>query len=128
MAGHDDNVEQVYQGHDAKKRETLRRLLKGTAFVAPVVASFAIDSLTISKVHAQVANGSGFVFSDRRLKTDIVRIGSLPSGIGYYSFRYLWSPVEHVGVLAQEVLDVAPHAVAMQDNGFYAVDYGALGL
>ena len=44
---------------DAGKRATLRRLIAGTAFVAPIVVSIAMDGLTISKAHAQVSNGSG---------------------------------------------------------------------
>ena len=37
------------------------RLGLGAAFVAPIVASFSMDGLTISKVHAATANGSGAV-------------------------------------------------------------------
>jgi hypothetical protein len=48
------------EGVDQSKRRTLSRLALG-AFVAPIVASFPMDGLTISKVHAQVANGSGIV-------------------------------------------------------------------
>jgi hypothetical protein len=47
------------EAFDASKRETLDRMVKGAAFVAPIVASFAMDSLKISRAHAQVANGSG---------------------------------------------------------------------
>jgi hypothetical protein len=44
---------------DAAKREMLDRIVKGAAFAGPVVASFALDGLKISKAQAQVANGSG---------------------------------------------------------------------
>ena len=44
---------------DSSKRATLDSLVKGAAFTAPVVASFAMDGLVISKAYAQVANGSG---------------------------------------------------------------------
>ena len=75
-------------GVDAAKRETLNRLITGTAFVAPIVASFAMDGLTISKAQAQTGNGSGFVnFSDRRLKTGIARIATLASGLGLLSVQ-----------------------------------------
>ncbi len=46
---------------DASKRETLDRMVKGAAFAAPIVATFAMDGLKISKAQAQVANGSGVV-------------------------------------------------------------------
>jgi hypothetical protein len=48
-------------GIDEGKRRTLMRLGLGAAFVTPIVASFSMDGLTISKVHAQSPNGSGFV-------------------------------------------------------------------
>ena len=52
---------QALDGLDAAKRRTLTKLALGAAFVTPVVASFSMDGLTISKVHAETANGSGFV-------------------------------------------------------------------
>ena len=36
---------------DAGKRDTLRKLILGAAFVAPVVASFSVDAL-MSRAHA----------------------------------------------------------------------------
>ncbi len=64
--------------------------------------------------------------SDIRLKRDIVKVGERQDGLGVYLFRYLWSPVVHLGVMAQEVLKVKPAAVLIMPNGFYAVDYGQL--
>jgi hypothetical protein len=49
-------------------------------------------------------------------------------GFGIYRFKYLWSDIPHVGVLAQEVLEKAPHAVAIGPGNLLAVDYAALGL
>ena len=36
---------------DASKRDTLRKLILGAAFVAPIVASFSVDGL-MSRAHA----------------------------------------------------------------------------
>jgi hypothetical protein len=44
-------VERVLSGVDESKRRTLIRLLRA-AFVVPVVASFSMDGLAISEVHA----------------------------------------------------------------------------
>jgi hypothetical protein len=123
-------IDEVLAGVDEAKRATLTRLLTGTAFVAPVVASFAMDGLTVSKAQAAPSNGSGFlpVVSDRRLKTGIARLATLASGLGLYRFKYLWSAVEYVGVMAQEVLDVTPGAVIKGADGFMRVDYRMLGL
>ena len=52
---------QALDGLDAAKRRTLTKLALGAAFVTPVVASFSMDGLTISKVRAETADGSGFV-------------------------------------------------------------------
>ena len=46
---------------DLQKRETLRRMIASTAFVAPVVASFPISGLTIDKAMAQTIPTHGFV-------------------------------------------------------------------
>ena len=69
----------------------------------------------------------GYTLSDQRLKSNIVRIGTHPLGIGLYEFSYLGQKSRHIGVMAQEVLTVAPYAVATGTDGFYRVDYRALG-
>jgi hypothetical protein len=123
-------IDDALAGVDAGKRETLTRLITGTAFVAPIVASFAMDGLTISKAQALPANGSGFIGvpSDRRLKTGVARVATLPCGLGLYRFKYLWGHIEYVGVIAQEVLDVMPAAAVKGADGFLRVDYQMLGL
>ena len=55
-------------------------------------------------------------------------MATLPSGLGLYRYRYLWSDIEHVGVMAQEVRDVTPEAVVAGTDGFLRVDYQMLGL
>lgn len=63
-------------------------------------------------------------FSDRRLKTDVARIGTR-NGLPWYSFRYVWDApgVAREGVMSDEV---PPHAVIKHASGFDMVDYGAL--
>jgi hypothetical protein len=128
MSDANQKLEQALDGIDESKRATLTRLLTGTAFVTPIVASFAMDGLTISKAQAQVRNGSGVVPSDRRLKSGIAKVATLSSGLDLHRFRYLWSDVEYVGVMAQEALDIAPDSVSKGPDGFYRVDYAALGI
>jgi hypothetical protein len=64
--------------------------------------------------------------SDERLKTDVELVGVRPDGLGVYLYRYLWSPVKFIGVMAQEVLKVKPTAVVTLPSGFLAVDYAQL--
>jgi Chaperone of endosialidase len=71
---------------------------------------------------------SGGVPSDRRLKTGVTEVAALPSGLRLYRFKYRWSETEYVGVMAQEVSEIAPHAVAEGHDGFLRVDYDTLGL
>jgi len=66
-----------------------------------------------------------FMFSDRRLKEDIKRVGETDDGLGVYTYRYKGSPVRQMGVMAQEVEKVKPGAVH-RIGGYRAVDYGAL--
>ncbi|WP_052119965.1 tail fiber domain-containing protein [Inquilinus limosus] len=60
--------------------------------------------------------------SDRRLKTDIRRIGETEAGIPLYEFRYRAGGPPQIGVMAQDVERVIPAAVAEID-GWKHVDY-----
>lgn len=68
---------------------------------------------------------SGFAFSDRRLKTDIRRVGSTDGGLPVYTYRFKGSPVTEMGVMADEVKAVKPEAVE-RFGGFDAVDYARI--
>ena len=67
-------------------------------------------------------------YSDERLKQDISLLDRLPSGLGLYAYRYVWSDTVYVGVMAQEVAAVMPDAVTTAANGFLQVDYQRLGM
>jgi hypothetical protein len=69
-----------------------------------------------------------FTFSDIRLKRDIVEMTRLDNGIGLYRYRYIWSDQLYVGVMAQEVAEIVPDAVARDADGYLRVDYVRLGL
>lgn len=62
--------------------------------------------------------------SDRRLKSEIKRIGTHPIGVGLYEYNI--DGRRERGVMAQELLLVKPEAVVMGDDGFYRVNYGML--
>lgn len=49
--------------------------------------------------------------SDRRIKRDIKRIGTLRNGLPLYSFRYVGSKRRQIGLMADEVEKVHPEAV-----------------
>jgi Protein of unknown function (DUF3300) len=66
--------------------------------------------------------------SDIRLKHGIVLLARLDNGIGLYRFSYNGSGKVYVGVLAQEVQQVMPQAVARGTDGYLRVFYEKLGL
>lgn len=66
-------------------------------------------------------------FSDIRLKHDIQRTGSLPSGLPTYRFKYLGGDDVFEGVMAHEAAEKFPDAVSVHDSGFLTVDYSQIG-
>jgi eukaryotic-like serine/threonine-protein kinase len=72
--------------------------------------------------------GGGGRRSDMRLKHDIVLLGRLDDGLGYYRFVYNGGHTAFVGVMAQEVRTVAPDAVTRGSDGYMRVSYDRLGL
>jgi hypothetical protein len=65
-----------------------------------------------------------FAASDRRLKSNIVRIGTHPIGVGIYEYDIFGG--RQIGVMAQELMVVMPEAVHQHPAGFLMVDYGRL--
>jgi hypothetical protein len=67
--------------------------------------------------------------SDRRLKTDIEKIGEQPDGLGVYRYRYVTdapdSPLR-TGVMADEVERLRPWALGPKRGEFATVVYGKL--
>jgi hypothetical protein len=72
--------------------------------------------------------GGGGRRSDIALKHDIVLLGHLANGLGYYRFSYIGSNKAYVGVMAQEVESVKPEAVTRGSDGYLRVYYEKLGL
>lgn len=83
----------------------------------------------ISSTIALGAQAVGIYYSDARVKENIERIGTLPTGDGFYAYNYVWEPgVRRMGVMAQEVRERVPEAVSVSSEGILCVDYGKLGL
>jgi Chaperone of endosialidase len=72
--------------------------------------------------------GGGGRRSDLRLKHDIHLLGHLDNGLGFYRFTYNGGQKPYVGVMAQEVEKLAPHAVVRDRDGYLSVLYGKLGV
>jgi len=106
--------------------------------------SYAVPTVHVPTVHVNVRR-SGYVGggarrgggggggghgrrSDIRLKHDIVLVGHLVNGLGYYRFSYNGSDKAYVGVMAQEVQAVMPEAVVRGSDGYLRVYYNRLGI
>lgn len=71
--------------------------------------------------------GSSYVgakYSDRRLKSNIVKVGDDPRGFGIYEYDIFGR--RERGVMAQEVERIIPDAVIEGADGYKMVNYGAL--
>ena len=60
----DPKVDEALDGLDQGKREILIRLIRGTAFVAPVVAAFAMQGISIRPAHASPGSSSNVTESE----------------------------------------------------------------
>lgn len=90
------------------------------------LASYNANVGTENSLLSDAATIAAAYASDRRLKKALQKIGATAAGIPIYLFRYIWerddAPLRR-GVIAQEVLPIAPHAVRKDSRGFYLVNY-----
>ena len=78
-----------------------------------------------SGLYSLAGAAAPFVFpSDRRLKSNIDRIGTHKLGIGVYEYDIFGERQQ--GVMADEVEKVMPEAVLMHPSGYKMVNYGLL--
>ena len=70
--------------------------------------------------------------SDKKLKTNIQKVGQLPSGLPTYTwdwkeeFKHLVGNQPTLGVIAQEAMELFPEAVSMHADGYLQVDYSRI--
>ena len=98
-----DHVDDALQHVDPAKRDFLKALVVGTAFVAPMVVSFSMDGLSVYEAHAAGSN----IVSDRNRKEAFApvdahvildRVARLP----IESWRYKGDTIRHIGPMAQD--------------------------
>lgn len=70
----------------------------------------------------QLGGLAGSYFSDRRLKTNVSRIGTTPRGNALYRWDWIDGSGSAEGVIADEVAHI-PGAVSRHSSGFDVVDY-----
>lgn len=79
------------------------------------------------------AGGTGLASlkSDRRLKENIVQVGTYPNGLPMYEFSYkdrLDGDARFRGIMSDDVRKKYPDAVQVMADGFDAVNYAMLGI
>lgn len=67
------------------------------------------------------------IFSDRSLKSDVVRVNEYSDGLGIYHYNVPWAEARQHGVMADEVAKLRPYALGPKMSGFDTVNYRAIG-
>jgi hypothetical protein len=67
-----------------------------------------------------------WALSDRRLKTDIKKVGQTDDGLNVYTYKYIWGGPTQMGVMHDEVKRINPSAAGTHPSGFGMVNYGEL--
>ena len=119
---------ELHNSADLKRREALIKLGKYTAYATPVL----LATVTAGQA-ASAPTPAPPTRSDARLKMNITPVGALQNGLTLYSYQFRCHPrTTYVGVLAQDLLNSEIRefrdAVVADADGYYAVNYGALGL
>lgn len=92
--------------------------------VSSLVSNFGSN---ISSTIATVASSIGKLFSDVRLKENVVKINSY-NNVNFYEYNYTFNKTQRfVGVMAQEILQSKySECVELDSTGYYKVDYTRL--
>ncbi len=71
--------------------------------------------------------GSAAAASERRLKTNIEKVGTFDDGLNVYDFDYVWGGPRQRGVMVDEVEKLRPWALGpITSEGYRTVDYSKL--
>ena len=110
----------------------------GTARFAGEMTVGTLERLATLTVDGDIcATGTIGACSDARYKTRVTPIaGALDKVLAMRGVNYEWRQSEfanmkfesgnQVGVIAQEIMEIAPEVVTQNNNGYYSVDYGKL--
>jgi len=111
-----------------------------TSFANGLNGVYSSKSANYESPFSQIMGGAGSAlggaaaiktaFSDRRLKTDIVRVGSDDrTGLNIYEFAYKDAVhIRYRGVMADEVEFYFPECITHDERGYAMVDYNKLGI
>jgi len=124
-----------WQGEDTRDMDLLSRyasIVAGNQWGQSGTSSGTSKTKSSSSLLSQIlgaastAAGAYTSFSDRRLKTRIVKVGALSDGLGLYEYQYVWGGPVQIGVMADEVESVRPWASGPEVGGYSTVNYHLL--
>jgi len=93
-----------------------------------LVASILFPGAGLGGTSSSTTTGTGTskakmsLFSDRRLKRNVKKVGALDNGLAVYSYQYIGHPRTHIGCMADDVAGRVPEAVS-EMHGMKMVDY-----
>jgi hypothetical protein len=75
-----------------------------------------------------IGTGLSMIFSDRRLKSNVKKVGKLKNGLNIYEYEYIFDKTKkkYEGVMADEVRKIQPEALGPKKFGFDTVDYSKI--
>ena len=88
------------------------------------MAGYNAQTAGLGALAGAAGTAAGGIWSDARLKSNIVKIGQHPLGIGVYEYDIFGQ--RQIGVMAQELIHVLPEAVTLEPNGYMSVNYEML--
>jgi polysaccharide biosynthesis/export protein len=118
----------VHNLNDIQAGKAPNPMLRGGDIVVVEDSSTKLALKTFKDVLPLAAVATFATMSDARAKRDITPLAQRENGLQLYRYHYAWSDTLYVGVLAQEVREVAPSAVLRGADGYLRVDYARLGL
>ena len=126
LTGQQVGMPQMPRFNAAGASETPQLLNAGQMGYQANLDAFNAQQQGLSNTMGGLTNlaSTAFMFSDRRLKSRIKRVGTHGIGVGIY--EYDMAGYRQRGVIAQEVEAVRPDLVKRHPSGYLMVNYGEL--
>lgn len=110
-ANYDTQIQNAYRAEEATRKQGKRGLIGG-----------------IAQLTGTAVAGGLMLFSDKRLKENLIPVGKADNGLTIYIGNYtkesgLDDGKPHLFLIAQEVQKIRPDAVVETESGYLAVDY-----
>lgn len=131
----DSQLDYIWRSTEADEQRDFELLLEEMRAAAAAASAKASSKGSIfgAILGGAAKIGAAWIASDIRLKTDIEYYDTMPNGVKVYTWK--WNDeakrigadaTPPFGVLAQEIQETHPDAVAVGDDGYLRVNYGMI--